>query len=73
MAYLANVKSCSVVSRLGMTARTASREIFSLRVLGCRAIFANAVRVDEATLLIAFLGSDTARGAIERAGMELPR
>lgn len=37
------------------------------------AIFANAVRVDEATLLIAFLGSDTARGAIERAGMELPR
>ena len=38
VAYLANVKSCSVVSRLRMTARTASREIFSLRVLGCRAV-----------------------------------
>lgn len=34
VAYLANLKYCSMVSRLGMTARTASREISRLRVLG---------------------------------------
>ena len=37
------------------------------------AIFAGSTRLDEAGRLLAFLASDAARGAIERAGMEQPR
>jgi len=37
------------------------------------AIFAGSTRLDEAGRLLAFLASDAARGAIERAGMEPPR
>lgn len=37
------------------------------------AIFAGSTRLDEAGRLVAFLASDAARGAIERAGMEQPR
>ena len=37
------------------------------------AIFVGSTRLDEADRLIAFLASDAARGAIERAGMEQPR
>ena len=37
------------------------------------AIFAGSTRLDDAGRLIAFLASEAARGAIERAGMEQPR
>ncbi len=37
------------------------------------AIFAGSTRLDEAGRLVAFLASDAARGAIDRAGMEQPR
>ncbi len=37
------------------------------------AIFASSTRLEEADRLIAFLASEAAHGAIERAGMERPR